>query len=176
MNQPGPISTLSTMVLLGALAATEAMALAPTRCADPTVMRTTLSQFAPPILQVYLRKQNPPPGGSAPTPDPLVNHIQDFFTLAYQAQPFAVDPRLAPAIAGAESTMGTRSTQCVMNDNPWNLYPDQCKCVWHKDDGTCECGDYIYSGGTKDQVLLLPRSPRLRVRAYGPIRVHWSRG
>lgn len=98
----------------------------PTTCADSLVMQADLSRFTPPKYRVFLTV---PPGGKG-TPDPLVSHITDFFRSAIAHD---IDPRLAPAIAGDETTEGTAETPCDRNDNPWNLEP--CSCS--SSDPTC---------------------------------------
>jgi hypothetical protein len=128
MRLAGSVFVLTPILLVSAVSDAAGASSGPSKCANPLVMGATLSQFIPPNRQVYLRLQNPPqPPGSTPIPDPLLNHLYDFFDYGYQTD---VDPRLAPAIAGAESTMGTQNSSCVKNNNAWGLDPDHCRCAW----------------------------------------------
>jgi len=91
-------ATLLLLVSFGA----SATASSPSLCSDPAVMHSVLVHYRPPERQVYLRKENPPPGGT-PTPDPLDDHLSGFFTFGLWND---IDPRLASAISRAESTVG----------------------------------------------------------------------
>jgi hypothetical protein len=125
MSRPLISCYVATLVALSAVASPH-ISQAQTHCADETIMYQAMAPYQPPNLPIFTFHENP---DLTRVPDALIDHISDFFALAFSRD---VDPRLPVAFAFTESGLGSHpgssgtGTQCERNNNPWSLEPCNC--------------------------------------------------